>query len=225
MHTHKKVISKKHSLLVVMLLFCMQIGFGGVNDSISALKSGYDKAKVHLHASRNLIDKHIDSASLFLKKAKELFPVITNYASQKENRLKAELLILEGDILVKVGKLNDAKLIFYDLLTRFKEHILIKENADAYLQLGVISDYQSQPVAALKYYEKAYKIFDSLNYIKGTSECFNNMGIIYYRQGEVDKGIEYLEKCLAIRKAAQESNSSIAVLLENLGSMYLNTAR
>lgn len=197
------------------------------NDSVSfflkKLNSSTDtkeRAAAFVKLGVAYLNKNLDSSRYYLGQADLAFARNKIYQDKKDNRLKTEMMMLEGDILIKAGKLNDAEKIYYELLTRFVEFLSAKEQAYNLLQLGVVKDYQSNAVAAIKYYNKANVIYDSLKDNKGTSECLNNLAVIFYRQGEVDKGIEYLEKGLALRRGIA-TKSELADLMINLGAMYL----
>jgi tetratricopeptide (TPR) repeat protein len=188
--------------------------------SLKTAGTNMEKARLNVSLSYAWLNKNIDSSRFYFNRAALLFPTSKTYQEQNENLLKTKILNLEADVLVKIGKLNDAEKIYYDLFTRYAAYLNVHEKAYGFLQMGMIRDYQGKSVASVKYYKKAYRIYDSIGDKKGTSECLNNMAVVFYRQGEIDKGIEYLEQSLEIRRNIS-TKSEIADLLENLGSMHL----
>ena len=181
------------------------------------------KANMLCELGQYYLTKDIDSAKYFLKEAQKTFPPAKVYVTAKENIYKCKVILLEANVLLTVAKLTEAEKLFYDLLTKHDAFLSPSQKAVCFLQLGVIADYQSRSVTSLKYYTRAYKLFDSLHDPRGTSECLNNMGVIFYKQEEYDKGIEYLEKSLAIRLSTGQEKSLVAMLYANLGNMYLKS--
>ena len=208
-------------------MFVNSVYLSSQNDSVAILLKrlklctvNFDKANLNASLAHAYLNKNIDSSKIYLQRALQLFPVDKIYQDRKENLLKVKILNQEADILVKAGKLNEAEKIYYDLLTQHQNYLSINEKAYSLLQLGVVKDYQSNAVASVKYYTKAQNIYDSIRDKKGTSECLNNLAVIYYRQGEIDKGIEYLEKGLELRRGIS-TKSELADLMINLGSMHI----
>ena len=192
---------------------------------LSQQNNNSNKAQACARLVEIYMTKNIDSAKIYLTKAQQLFPTKNIYQNKEDNKLKIKIQMAEADLLIKFGKLTEAEKKYYDLLTLNNNYLDKTQRANILVQMGVANDYMSNSVNALRYYNSAYKIYDSLDNKKGTSECLNNMGVIYYKQDEKQKAIEYLEKSLAIRRTILVSRSAMADLIENLGTIYLMTGK
>ncbi|MBN4081769.1 tetratricopeptide repeat protein, partial [bacterium AH-315-C07] len=108
--------------------------------------------------------------------------------------------------------------------------------ADALGNMGYIIGQQGNPQLQLKYTMDAVKILENLlndnlvgkNFFdfdtklkKGLTTGYNNIGVSYKNQGEIDKALEYFFLSLKIREEIKDK-SGMASSYNNIGAIYNN---
>jgi tetratricopeptide (TPR) repeat protein len=73
---------------------------------------------------------------------------------------------------------------------------------------------------ALKFYDKALKIWEELGNKSAQARIINNSGSTLYYKGSIDKAIEYKIRALNIRESLSDS-LGIAYSLSSLGQLYI----
>ena len=53
---------------------------------------------------------------------------------------------------------------------------------------------------AVEYFEKALAIYKELGYISDVSDCYNNLGVVYYDLQQIDKSLEYYLKSIDVER-------------------------
>ena len=86
---------------------------------------------------------------------------------------------------------------------------------------GTSCSLQADNIRAIDFFTKALKIAEEINNLKDLTTCINNIGVIYYEQGNNEKAKEYYLKSLAIGEKMGRKKS-IAFALGNLGNVYKN---
>ncbi|UYP46125.1 hypothetical protein NEF87_002410 [Candidatus Lokiarchaeum ossiferum] len=138
--------------------------------------------------------------------------------------LFSHLLLSEGEILRKRGKLIESRDIITDAITNFEK---IKEQ----YQFGIIfacrkmihvlyllGDYK----AAKKFCEMGMSfITDKKLYVDSYIAFLNNMGIIMQAQGESSRAVVFLDEAFKLAKL-EKKYDIFASLANNLGDFYLN---
>lgn len=76
-------------------------------------------------------------------------------------------------------------------------------------------------VKALEYYGRSVKIYEELGDKKGIGTSFNNIGVIYGKQGDISKALEYYSKSLKIRESIGDKQGTASSLF-SFGVTYLN---
>lgn len=74
---------------------------------------------------------------------------------------------------------------------------------------------------ALQYYDRSIKIFEETGDKIGMATSFNNIGVIYGRQGNITKALEYYTKSLTLRESIGDKQG-VASSLFSFGVTYLN---
>ncbi|HXH99369.1 MAG TPA: tetratricopeptide repeat protein [Sphingobacteriaceae bacterium] len=83
-----------------------------------------------------------------------------------------------------------------------------------YLNTGTIYYVKGKYYAALKSYEKSYKIFTDLDNSTGLTQCLQNLSMIYRKLNQLDKAEQY---SLEARQKAKEKDLNVVVVASNLG--------
>ena len=69
------------------------------------------------------------------------------------------------------------------------------------------------------FYYKALKIIDEVNFKNEALTVYNNIGIIYDRQKNYSKSLEYYNKVLALAKEEGDKNT-MGISYSNIGTVY-----
>jgi serine phosphatase RsbU (regulator of sigma subunit) len=86
---------------------------------------------------------------------------------------------------------------------------------------GSAASMRADNIRGIDYFTKALKIAEEINNLKDITNCINNIGVIYYEQGNNEKAMEYYLRSLEIAEKMQRKKS-IAFALGNLGNVYKN---
>lgn len=85
--------------------------------------------------------------------------------------------------------------------------------------LGTIAERRADYSVAYTYFNKALAAFTIANQLKGISDCYNNIALIYHDQGNNGKAIEYNTKALKIEETLKDALTE-AHTLNNIGNIY-----
>lgn len=99
-------------------------------------------------------------------------------------------------------------------LNNHKEIVIALTNiANIHFKLSKYND-------ALKYYYKVIEKIGATENKQVRANCLNKVGIIYYKQCNYDKALEYLQLSLKIHEDISNDNRGIADLMNNFGLVY-----
>ena len=113
-------------------------------------------------------------------------------------------LLQEGLGLHRQGRINDAKLIYEQILEKQKDHF------DATQLLATVYHQQKQPDLALKYFERAL----SIN--KTNAAVFNNRGIALQELKRLDEALKSYDEALRIKPDYAEAYNNRGNALKDL---------
>lgn len=94
------------------------------------------------------------------------------------------------------------------------------QRANAILKIGIASYLSGEHDVAISKYLEAEKIFSNLNYIKGITATYNELGILYSKQNKIAEAKSILKKSIFINKDKIEIRN-YATSHNNLGLVYL----
>ncbi len=146
---------------------------------------------------------------------KSLFQFLKNKYSNENT------LISFGDVLVKMGKLNDAENYYHRCLNEASSDQ--RYIARCYYSLGVVAIQKDDLDSSLIWFNK------SLDIILQTSrpddpevaKNYNSIGKAYRKKGDLDQAIEMFEKALSIWKKTLGDNSlELAKCYSDIGNTY-----
>jgi tetratricopeptide (TPR) repeat protein len=104
----------------------------------------------------------------------------------------------------------------YDLAIKKKQH----SYATFALQvMGSSCSIRADHARSIEYFTRSLKMAEEHNDYRNISSALNNIGVIYYEQGQTQKAIEYYSRSLALNEKLNKK-SGIALALGNLGSVY-----
>lgn len=100
-----------------------------------------------------------------------------------------------------------------------KNRNLKKEQANAVNMQGISISIMGDFEKAIVYYEKGLKIFKEIDYKKGMSYSYGNIGVIYQELGNYAKAIEYQTHSLRLDEELG-NKKGIASSFNNIGNIY-----
>ncbi|MEZ5195702.1 MAG: adenylate/guanylate cyclase domain-containing protein [Bacteroidales bacterium] len=91
--------------------------------------------------------------------------------------------------------------------------------AYAYKSIGLSYYFKSVPLEAVLNWEKSLATFEEINDLKGQSNMLNNLGAVYFNQGDDAKALDYYLRSLRVAEAIKDS-LRITTALVNIGAVY-----
>lgn len=130
--------------------------------------------------------------------AKRCFSYYETFAAQHMNDSAAYYLELRASLdTINIDWQLDASLFFNDYLAEY-------EKSMTFNQRGI---------------RQSLRLNGEHNYC--TAKCYNNIGFVYYEQGDYNNALEYLNKALSIKESLFGNNSlEVAITYNNLGQVY-----
>jgi len=184
-----------------------------------------DTVKVNQYNKLADLYKEVNPDSTFLYAQKAMV-----ISLKKEYRFGlATAYVNKGNASIILGNYPDALKFFNSAQSEF-ETALQKENnkkriksglARSYASSGVVYSEQGDYTSSLKNYEKALKLYQQIEELKGVSKTLNNIGILYKSQQKYPKALQYLKEAHKIQIVLGEQNAPIT--LTNIGVIYFET--
>jgi tetratricopeptide (TPR) repeat protein len=216
---------------IIFFFFILISGtFNAQNVQIDSLKRIVENTKVDTIK----VNRYNELADLY----KEINPDFTFLYAQKAMVISlkkeyhfglATAYVNKGNASIIFGNYPDALKFFKSAQLEF-ETALQKENnkkriksglARAYASSGVVYSEQGDYTSSLKNYEKALKLYQQIEELKGVSKTLNNIGILYKSQQKYPKALQYLKEAHKIQIVLGEQNAPIT--LTNIGVIYFET--
>jgi tetratricopeptide (TPR) repeat protein len=141
-------------------------------------------------------------------------------ASMPDDSMKVKKINKVCMFYINSGKYLEAdKWISQALILSEKTHFK-KGIGNAYNFRGIVCDDRGQLALSLENYFKALKMFDEMALLGGQTDCCNNIGLIYLKQAEYDKALDYFLKA---KKYAELSKKKFILdnPLSNIGTVYM----
>ncbi|CAF1531846.1 unnamed protein product, partial [Rotaria sp. Silwood1] len=127
-----------------------------------------------------------------------------------------------GDLMLKVGHLNQAEELYNELLNNSSSD---SDRAHIYHMLGFLKDDQGQYKEAVSFYEKSLEIERKTLPEDHSSldSTYNNIGAAYDNMGNYTKALEFYDKSLKIlEKSLPPNHPNLASSYNNIGGVYDN---
>ena len=155
----------------------------------------------------------IDSISKFLNIA------IENYSKTTNNDGLFSVLSYKTKLLINEGKTKEAFEINKKLVDLAESLNDQNKLGLAYSRMGSLFLKINDNEKAIRYFEKALKIFIQKNNYTGIENCYNQLGNCYSNKSYNDMAIEYFERGLEINKKTNDINRKINFLV-GIGNVY-----
>jgi serine phosphatase RsbU (regulator of sigma subunit)/Tfp pilus assembly protein PilF len=146
-----------------------------------------------------------------------LWKIWDNPKNNNEKRLKAlSDYSWEGYLY----SMPDSAFYFAELQYKFAaSKKMIMQMADARNTQGASFFLKSDFINAIKYYTEALKLFQEINYEKGISNSYNNLGLIHADIGDNATAIQYYNKSLKYDEKINNKDG-ISASYNNIGLIY-----
>lgn len=119
--------------------------------------------------------------------------------TDEELRLKSRLNKDIGRAYYHLAQYDKAVEAFFNALTFLESDSLKTERASVLNSIGNVFYFTNMAEAA-KYYQQSLEIHQSTNNLDGIASQLGNLGLVYIRMDDFEKGIDYSEKSLAYYK-------------------------
>jgi tetratricopeptide (TPR) repeat protein len=183
----------------------------------------------YLRLSSELINKNLDSAMLFAEKANSLIGKLeTDTAKSDVYKNLGDVYAAWGNFALSLDYYYKAKGLTDDAGNLEPENIqIIYRQYDLLTKIGIVYFYQKNLDQALKYFEEALKVTESITTLSpdiNTNDqkirLFNNIASVYLQKLSYDKALEYYKS--AMEENEKKGNKNLeASLLNNIGICYL----
>jgi tetratricopeptide (TPR) repeat protein len=126
-----------------------------------------------------------------------------------------------GNLLIKMGKLNEAEKFFMRLLNELSNNY--QDIADCYYALGCIALEKKNADSSLDWHKKSLEI--KLRILKeddsSLADSYNSIGQIYIKKSDYQQALaSYLRALKIIMQANGENNLNVALCYTNIGGIY-----
>ncbi len=135
---------------------------------------------------------------------------------------QAYAYIYKSDIYLRVlGEYDKAWEMQEKAMTLFQEVDNAWGIADAYLGFGNLKNIRTENVEAINFYNKSDSLYAVLGNEYARATPMNNMGTIYYAQGDYEKALEHFHKAIAILDKLGIRDASRSLYVGNVGEVKL----
>lgn len=145
-----------------------------------------------------------------------------------DKMLLADALFHMGIVAFDQGILDVSIKYFYKYLEIKKETEDERGAAGGYINIGAVYLQLNQYEKSGEFFEKALDYYKKLPFEEATYTpnkqlitIFNNLGIVSQRIGDLDLAADYYLRGISLARRTPESNRMLAMLLNNLGSVYI----
>ncbi len=133
-----------------------------------------------------------------------------------------QIKVATAGVLYQKGQFNDALSELKPVMElggNDKEYI-----AEAYTVAGAVQTRLSNFDQAIEYYNKAMRVWERLGILFGIARTNNNIGTVWFMQGDMEKALKYFELSLDFYERIGDILDK-GTLLNNLGSICFNLAQ
>lgn len=189
---------------------------------IETTKNDSIRVKLLIDISREYARADIKNALQFGEKALD----IAEKSSDKV--LLANALFNMGIVTFDQGILDVSIKYFYSYLELKKEAEDEKGAAGGYINIGAVYLQLNQYEQAGEFFGKALDYYEKLSFDEVTFTpnkqlitIYNNLGIVSQRMEDFDLAVDYYSRGISLARRTPESERMLAMLLNNLGSVYI----
>lgn len=173
--------------------------------------------ELNLLLAKEWIIRSPDSSLPFVERALELSE------EHKHPDLKIEALNIQGNILQRQSKAEEALAVYQEAIKQAEERNYKKGLAKLYNNVALIYTERGDYPKALSGFTEATRYEEEVDNQEGIAQGLNNMGVVFYYQGEYDKAMDYFLQSVKVHEAmgnklsAKQGYNNIGAINEALG--------
>lgn len=137
---------------------------------------------------------------------------------------RIEALHNYGDVLVLLGRTDDAQRVFREMLALAYRYDLPAKGGAAHNRLGRIHRDSGNLTEATQQLEAALGLFTSVGDDRGVAACHDDLGKVLWTRGDYEAALERMKEALEMRKKIGDRRS-IALSLHNIGVVWRDHGR
>lgn len=138
---------------------------------------------------------------------------------QEDHILCCQVHRLQAAIAFYQGKPDAVQHAAQQALTLALEHNDLRGQAEAHFKFGNLANLQGNYDQAIRSFEQAYKLFESLELLEAMGRCRNNLGVASYLLGEWSEAIHHWEHFATICKLRNDRAQHVNAL-NNFAFLY-----
>lgn len=151
----------------------------------------------------------------------DFFSSLEVFEQEGDHYLLASCLENIAGVYENMGNYENA-LKYYGASLKHSEEVGdARLTASNYHSLGTVMDKNSKKDSALYYFDNSVKLSEESGFKDLLSLNYHSLGVLYAREN-VEKGISFLNKSIALKKTIEVDNFNIATSLYELGNIYTN---
>lgn len=153
------------------------------------------------------------------KRADEYYKKGLELLGDNDARRRIDALHNYGDVLLLLGKTDDALAAFREMLGISYRLGLRSKGGAAHNRLGRLFRDTGSLALAQKHLETALNLFAAAGDARGVASCTDDIGKLLWMRGEYQAALEEMRKALEMRKTNGDGRS-IALSLNNIGLVW-----
>lgn len=153
------------------------------------------------------------------KKAHEYYVKGLSVLGNDDARRRIDALHNHGDVLLLLGKTDEALAAFREMLGIAYRLGLKAKGGAAHNRIGRVFRDTGSLALARQHLETGLELFEAVNDQRGVAASRDDIGKLSWMQGEYEQALEELTKALNMRKALGDGRS-IALSLNNIGLVW-----
>jgi len=197
-------------------------------ESLAMLALHRDKAGARAPAARTyLLAADVARAHYANTKASEYYArglALVREGAQVEPDLRLAALHHQGDVLQSLGRHEEARASFREMLERAYRLDLRAKGGAAHARLGRLHRETGRLEEAERHLKAALSLFEQVADDRGIASTVDDLGKLHWLRGDYAKALEFGQRGLAMRKAIGDRRS-IALSLNNLGLVYQDSGQ
>jgi tetratricopeptide (TPR) repeat protein len=158
------------------------------------------------------------------KKAHEYYARGLSLLGDADARRRIDALHNHGDVLLLLGKTDEALAAFRQMLGIAWRLQLKGKGGAAHNRIGRVYRDTGALAPARKHFDTALDLFAAVNDERGVAACHDDIGKLLWVRGEYDAALKQMKTALEMRKRLGDRRS-IALSLNNIGLVWMDHGR
>ncbi len=153
------------------------------------------------------------------KRADEYYRKGLDLLGDDDARRRIDALHNHGDVLVLLGRTDEALALFREMLGIAYRLGLLSKGGAAHNRIGRVYRDTGSLGPAQRHFETALSLFESAGDQRGVASCHDDIGRLLWMRGEYEAALEAMRHALEMRKTHGDGRS-IALSLNNIGLVW-----